>query len=214
MGDLEITRRHTHAPDALRVASVREVVGHTLSRRRVIEHRAVLGPIVEVADRGIARLSQSLPHEHDPFAVGVGQGADQHGVHDAEHRGRQPDAERQSRDRHGRESRIVAQHANAVAQILPELIEPDRNPDGAGILPGARHAAELAQRRMPGIARRHPARDVLFGLALDVVANLAVEVRQGMLRHVRLSTRPIASASRSQLVVSIASCLRPFAVSR
>ena len=157
---------------------------------------------------------QGFPHQHDPFAVGVGQGADQHGIHDAEHGGRQPDAERQGRDRHGRESRIAAEHSDAVAQLLPELIEPDGNPYGAGTLLSERHATELAQRGIPGVARGHPAGDVVVGLALDVIANLAVEVRQGMLRHARFNTRPIASAIRSQLDVSIASCLRPFAVNR
>ena len=125
-----------------------------------------------------------------------------------------PMPKRQRQDGHGGEAGIASEHSKPVASVLAELIEPDGNPDVARRFLGAGDAAELAQRGIPGLARGHPAGDVVVGLALDVIANLAVEVRQGMLRHARFNTRPIASASRSQLDVSIASCLRPFAVNR
>jgi hypothetical protein len=112
----------------------------------------------------------------------------QHGVDDAEDRGVEADADRQRQDHHGAESGTPAQHAQGVADVLPQLIDPDRHPDGACVLFDPCDAAEGFERLGARIRRRHAASDVVLGLAFDVIADVVVEILQAAASG-HLSTR-------------------------
>jgi len=130
----------------------------------------------------------------------------QHGVDDAEYGGVEADADRQRQDHHGGESTAPAQHAQRVADVLPQLVDPDGNPDRPRVLLRARDAAECFERRGPGVLRRQPAVDVLLDGALEMIADVVVQrVEVTAALHAGRSTRVMARASVSHFVVSTSS---------
>src|SRR5262249_25485068 len=130
------------------------------------------------------------------------------------------DAQGESQDGDGGENRCVAERAQAVADVLEKLVEPDGGPDGAGVFFHARDVAEFAHGRVAGVLRGHTARDVVFGLALDEVFDLAIEVLQHALATAHdfppsragRRMRAMAPAKASHLLVSMASWRLPFDV--
>jgi len=56
-------------------------------------------------------------HRDDPVAIREGEPLEHHAVNDAEHRRREPDAERERHDRHDREARAFQKRAESVANI-------------------------------------------------------------------------------------------------
>ena len=102
-----------------------------------------------------------------------------------------------------------------MSSVLDHLLEPHRRPHGARVLLHHRDAAELPTGRVPRVCQRHPTLDVLLGLAVDVVADVLVEVFEAPPSlHAGLTMRAMARVSRSHLLVSTTSCLRPLAVKR
>jgi hypothetical protein len=106
----------------------------------------------------------------------IGQRPQQHGVDDAVDRRRQPDAEGQCHDDRERKRGVAPQVSRGIARILAHLIEPARHPHAAHVFLDARDVAELANRRRARLVLGHAAHDVVGGLVLDVLANLAIEV--------------------------------------
>src|SRR4030095_14584648 len=118
----------------------------------------------------------------------------------------------------GVDPRTSPEHPQRVAQVLPQLIEPDGNPDGTRRFFRQCHVAERPPRRGVGSVRRHAAGDVVLGLTIDVIADVLAELVEAVAPrppdHAGRRTRAIARARRSHFDVSIASCFRPFGVSR
>ena len=68
----------------------------------------------------------------------------------------QPDGHAERDDRDQRESRLPAQTAHGVGDVLPDAFEPRPDPDGARILARAGEIAEHLVRRQPCLTRRVP----------------------------------------------------------
>src|SRR4029434_4765819 len=123
------------------------------------------------------------------------------------------DAKRQREDDGDREAGTTAHRSRRVAGILPKPIDPAGHPHAADLLFDADDVAELAHGRGTGFVPRHAAREAVLGFALDVIADLAIEVVEvwaadhDVLAVLVLRIRAIAPASRSHLPVSTASCL-------
>ena len=143
------------------------------------------------------------------------QRLEQEFIDDAKKSGIGANPDRQGEDRNRGKAGVTTHHPERVPHVLPELIEPVRNPHGASIFTSQRHVPEFSERSEPRLFRRHPSLEVGLRLPLDVIANVRVEIVERMLRlHTGLSTRAIARANFSHLDVSSASCFFPFAVSR
>ncbi len=67
-------------------------------------------------------VARGLRETHQAFGLGIGQLAEQHRFHCAEHRRIHPDAERQNCNGRQSEARRMAQHAKSVAGVLPKLL--------------------------------------------------------------------------------------------
>src|SRR5205814_9667958 len=135
---------------------------------------------------------------------------------DAEHGGGQTNAEGEGRDDERCEAWTSTYVPQRVAGVLQELVCPDRDPHRARIFFYSCDAAECAACRRVCLFSRHASRDVLFGFARKVVANVLVEIGERAAAapdHAGLRTRAMALASFSQLEVSTASCFSPLAVS-
>ena len=109
---------------------------------------------------------------------------------------------------------MPGEQAQRVADVLPQMIQPRRDPDGARVFLNAHGIAESAQGSRARILRGHTTVDVVLGLARDVVADFGIEIGQWVPGHAGLRTPAMACASLSHFDVSMASCFRPFAVRR
>ena len=91
--------------------------------RRVLNDRRLLPPVRELRRRR-GRTALSLPvrahEEHDVVRLRERQRLQQHRADDREDRGIGADAERQRRDRRGREHAVLAKHPERVSEILQE----------------------------------------------------------------------------------------------
>ena len=105
--------RRSERAQPLRLDIAREVQREIGRRRHRAEAMAHGAPVQEISgrDRSVqATFARTLlADHHDVPGVRVRQRPPQHGVHDAEDRGRRADAERQRQDGHGRESRLPCQ---------------------------------------------------------------------------------------------------------
>ena len=61
-------------------------------------------------------------------------------------------------------------------QVLQELFETHPRPHRAGVFLHERHVAELPQRLVAGLLRRHPIALVQLDLSFDVIAQLLVKI--------------------------------------
>ena len=109
----------------LAVARERHLSG--VGRGDVREHRVEAAPRVPLRGRRIELLgtgqARVVVPDHDQTAgVRIGQRPDQDGIDGAEHRGVDADAERQRADGDRRERRIAADLAQAIADILSDLL--------------------------------------------------------------------------------------------
>ena len=196
--------------------------------REAIERLRLIAPRHQVGGHH-ELLVRALLRGGDPdktIGVGIRQRTHEHGVDDAEDRRRQADAERERQHHDGTERGRAADHAQAVAHVLHQLIEPDGDPDRARVFLRERDAAEPLQRRGARIVGRHAAVDVVRHLAFEVIADVRVEIVESLSFHTDqiqqhaghyvtgLNTRAMALASLSHFDVSTASCFRPFGVSR
>ena len=97
-------------------------------------------------------------------------------IDQAENGGVCADTEREGKNGDSREAGVALKPADAVLQVLSKLVEPHRNPDGAGVLFRERDAPKLPIGGLSCLLGRQASGEVVLSLALDVVANLLVEV--------------------------------------
>src|SRR6202171_3513246 len=110
----------------------------------------------------------------------------------------------------------------AIIDVLRELLQPNATPRLTRLFLYPRHIAELPQSRIARFLRRHPALDVVLRLALDMIANVLVELLQYPIATHHDSPpcfagrriREMAPANLSHLLVSSTSCRRPLRVNR
>ena len=145
--------------------------------------------------------------QRQPVQHGKDADVDAHAESDGKHRG-------------NGEARAASQRSHTEAHILPELLKPGQHPHFVRLFFHARHIAELPQRRIMSLFRRHSAIDVVLCLVLDMFSNIVIELLKHFFaaRHrssclAGLSTCAMAAASFSHLLVSTESCFLPFAVS-
>ncbi len=215
-------RRHLGSVDPERLAAPGELERDVHERRDTVERLLVALEIEEVRRREGGLVAEALVQGHETLGCFEPQRPDERRVDDAEGRGVDADAEPEGQDHDGRERGVPAQRAERVAEVLAQGVERRRDPDGAHVLPHPHDVAEREQSLAPRLLRRHALFDVVLGLALDVVADVLVELVEGTLaRRHRVHScgagrrmRVIAPASLSHRLVSTASCRRPLAVKR
>ncbi len=152
-----------------------------------LERRGVVAPGQVVAaghDVVVPASGMDIPHLHQSVRVRVRQGAEEDGVHDAEHGRGGPDPEGQRENRHRREPRPRPQLPPPVAHVVAELVEPLQAPAaalGAGGLAaegpaGPLQVPELLQGSSFGRRPVDPLRQELVDARLEVEADLGVHV--------------------------------------
>src|SRR5580693_8914563 len=87
-------------------------------------------------------------------------------------------ADSESKNSDESEAGAAAEHARAVANDLPELLQPHETPHLARFFFHPRHITEFADSCIAGFFRRHAALDVVLRFSLDVLANFIVELLQ------------------------------------
>src|SRR5205814_6614995 len=95
---------------------------------------------------------------------------------DAEDRGVDSDSERQRDDGHAGEAWILAEHTQAVADILQSCFEELTDAGFAAFLLHSLDAPELLPRGASGFLRRHAAPDKFLGTRFDMEQQLVVQV--------------------------------------
>ena len=117
-----------------------------------------------------------LDDAHETVGVGERQRLQQNRIdHATDGRGC-ADAKRERQDRDDGEARRQTEGSRRVSHVLPQLIEPDRNPHGAGILADQRYVTERSEGGATRLIGRHPSRDVVLGFPLDVIVNVRIQV--------------------------------------
>src|SRR6185295_14634051 len=104
------------------------------------------------------------------------QRAQDQAVHQGEDGGVRPDSEGEGRDRDESEGRTPAKDANAVTQVLREVVEIAGAAGVPAVLLGPVDAAELEEGAATRLRLGHSGLDVVRDLTLEVVAQLAVEL--------------------------------------
>ena len=108
--------------------------------------------------------------------MGKGQRTQKHRMDDAEDGRGRADAEREGQNRYQGEAGRSGERAGGVAQVLIGLLDPRPAPDGPRVFTDPGHVAERAPRRLSRLRRRGTVGDPLFGVELEVRANLARQV--------------------------------------
>ena len=133
---------------------------------RVVSTARQLGP-----ERG-----DDLGNPYQAVAARIGQGPQQDGVYHAEDGGVGADAQRQREHGHRGESRVSAQLAKPVAQVLNQCLHHGPTPLLTVFFLYLFHPAELAQRRVPSVLRQHPPAHVLLSQHCEVRAHFVGKV--------------------------------------
>src|SRR5262249_18280498 len=124
----------------------------------------------------VARERRLLSHNDQLPALLIGQRAQQHAIYHAEDRRVHANAQRQRQNRQQREPRIAAQYARAKPYVLPDRFERAVALDIAALFFESLNPAKPAQGRLERLFRAHPAPHVLFGLHLQMEAQLALHL--------------------------------------
>ena len=159
--------------------------------------------------------------------IGERQRREEHAVDHGEHhrRGARSEREREQRDR--REGGAAPQIAERVADVLPQIVEPPRAARVAAALFHLLGPAERQPRQAARLLGRHPARDEIRRVRVEMEPQLALEqlLHPAAPQHalppghsapasdMRRITAT-ASLSRRQLAVSACSADLPLRVSR
>ena len=140
---------HAQAGNSLRQITLAEVEEEIPERCDVAVGLTLLFPTQEVQWGGFepreARQPLVLEH-HETIGLSERQGPEQYAVHDAEHRSRGPNAQRQDGQRDCGESGIPPQEPSREANVLSQSFKPEASPHGACILLHTRRIAEDALR--------------------------------------------------------------------
>ena len=189
--------------------------------------------IAELLERrkgeGIERLAAAAIRQQldQAFRLPDGQGLQHRGVDEAEDRGVRADAESERRDRREREARALSKDTTGVPHVPGELFDQAGPANIAALVLHLIEAAELEAGPPARVRLAHARPHVVRDLALDVIAQLGVELRfqatpaeqprppgHDASPSAVLMIKPIASVSRRQLSASVAMWVRPFRVSR
>ena len=211
------------AGDDLGFPALREIEARVGERRRALQELVL--PIADLLPDRVRPRAARKAHEADGLAHG--QGAQDQAVHEREDRGVGADAQGQRQDRDEGEGRAAAQDADAVREVLAEVLEKTRAPSVAALLLHLLDTPELDARAAAGLGLGEAGAHVVGRLALDVVAQLGVELgleaaaaeepaeeahHAPPSRVARM--RPTASVSRRHSSSSTPRRVRPFPVRR
>src|SRR5436309_1688180 len=125
------------------------------------------------------------------LALGVGDG----GEDEAEDGGVRADTEGQGEDGDGGEAGGLAQHPQAVVQILYEILNPVYATGVAAFLFGLLDTFQVESCAAVRLFLRHPLRDIFLGFSFEVVAQLVV---QFLVRLRPAEQRPQSQRNRVQ----------------
>jgi hypothetical protein len=109
---------------------------------------------------------------HELVGVRIGQGLDQHAVHDAKHRGIRADAERQREHNRQHEPGMGADQACGLSRSAQDVLRERDSVHPVDLLADQRRVPQLPSRRGVCGFRIHPACDVLLGRDLYVELQL------------------------------------------
>src|SRR6266568_5471452 len=133
------------------------------------------------------------------------------------------DSKGQRHDSHGRETRVLAEHAGAKSDIHEKIFNRRPAPHGAAVFLRQRYIPKLAPRRVGGFLPRHTSRNQLLDLFFEVLLNLFGEIAVEAASRKQLfqphhdspgaKTRVIPSSIFSKRDTSCSKCFAPFAVS-
>jgi len=185
-------RRHTEDREQLDARGNREHdlrvarAGQDLLARRprggreLVEAGTVPPPRVEVVERRedlgeAAVFHVAVPDGDEPVDVGVRQRLDQHGLDDAEDRGRRADAERERDDRHRRDAGRPAPGPESETHVAADVAQPRNGVGIARSIFRGREVAEAPARREHRFVGGHAAARVLVDQLLEVEPGLFVE---------------------------------------
>ena len=211
------------ARDDLGFAALREVEAGVGEGGRALQELVL--PLADLLPDGVGPRAALQAHEAD--GVAHGQRSQDQAVHERVDRGVGADAQGQGQDRHQGEGRAAAQDADAVRQVLAEVLEEARAARVPALLLHLLEAPELDPRAAAGLGLAEAGPHVVGRLALEVVAQLRVELgleataaeeAAQEAHHAPPSRvarmRPTASESRRHSSSSTPRRVRPFPVSR
>ena len=119
----------------------------------------------------------ALPVDEDePLRLAHGQEAEEHLVQEREDRGAGPDADGQRRHRRDRESRAPREAAPGVAGVPGRVVEPAQGPGLPHVLLDLLDSAHLDGGLFPGLVFAVADGAQVLDAAVEVIAQLAVEV--------------------------------------
>ena len=123
--DVEVAGRDPSDAQHLRIPAARKSHRAAGLGDHRLEDVALMLPIEEVRGRDavVTAAGRLFPDLEDPFGVRVGERLQQCPIHEAEDGAVGADAEGQGQHRHGREGVAPGQGAEAVADVLRELVE-------------------------------------------------------------------------------------------
>jgi hypothetical protein len=118
-----------------------------------------------------------VPGQRDEcLRVAHRQRAHQQRVHEAEDRRVRADAERQREDREKAERLVGDEHAHAVAQVLPELLDERPRPRRARVLAHDREVAEVASSGAASVVEGKTVGDALVGFLVEMELQFFLEL--------------------------------------
>src|SRR6266566_6675794 len=109
------------------------------------------------------------------MGISIRKWSQQERIDNTEYCGRCANAKREGENRDASESWRFAQHAQAEAQILNEILNPIYASRVAAFLFGLLDTAQLEARAAVRLFVRHPLRHVFLGFSFEVVAQLVVQ---------------------------------------
>src|SRR6266705_206477 len=109
------------------------------------------------------------------MGISIRKWSQQERIDNTEYCGRCANAKREGENRDASESRGFAQHAQAEAQILNEILNPIYAAGVAALLFGLLDATQVEPRAAVRLFVRHPLRDEFLGFSFKVFAQLVVQ---------------------------------------
>ncbi len=207
---VEVVPAHADGRHPLRLAARDQRRHPRAHHRELLEAAAPLAPVEHGREADVARepLGVAIADGHEPLGIRIRQRAQEDGVDHGEDGGVGADAERQRDQRRGGEAGRAPQHAEAVAQVLPQHLEKRQ---AALIAPGLgnlRVAAELEPRGAPRRGGIEAARSVTLLEHLEMEAQLLAQLGRRA-RPIPKAPAARATSSRSLMAVPRSAAPRP-----